>query len=214
MLSGSSHNAHAWVRKNRETNLAWLARLLPVSRVIAFGLDLARQLARLHASGLVHGNVQPQAVTVFEGPDLMRPRLIEFQPRRSSNPSCDIHGLGHVLYDMLAGEQPALPPHTPPRLADVIERCRVDSRTGQYETMAEAIAELEVAEREYHHIKDELVVDDEWEHWFVEGERLYNNQEAGDDGAAPSRLRTLASGLAVGVLLLTAAATLIAASHG
>lgn len=76
---------------------------LPRATVRALGARLAATLARLHAQGVPHGALTPDAVLVTpDGPRLVR-------PRRTGSPRDDIAALGALLTHAGAGRAPDEP---------------------------------------------------------------------------------------------------------
>lgn len=202
----------------RRTNLSWLAGSLPVNRVFAVGFDVARALDRLDSYGLSHGHLDCEGVVVVDTPGGARAVLVETAWENDPDPGRDIVGLGRVLFEMISGELPDgaggaldFPRHAPEGLRQVIDRCLQPDPGRRYASLTEAIAALEWAEAEYHRTKDDYVIDERWEHWFTEGEELGDRLEElgarrGREADRHTRLRAWLSSLAVGLILLAAAA--------
>lgn len=207
--------------ETNETNLSWLAGTLPTSSVFTLGLDVARALDRLDGYGLSHGRLRSEEIQIIETPSGLRAALVETNWENDTDPGRDIAGLGRVLYEMIAGEEPRAPGdqlpyprHAPNGLRQVIARCLPRDPGQRFASLAEVIAALQWAEAEYHRTKEDFVIDDRWEHWFSEGDRLAEGIELlgarrGREVSPATRLRAMLSSLAVGLIVLTTAATAV-----
>jgi len=95
-------------------------RTLSASDTAAFGAELADALARMHASGVVHGGVTPASVVIDSD---ARARLVSPGLGHAGDltASADVHALGLVLVQCLTGSAAGqLPTTTPWPLARVL----------------------------------------------------------------------------------------------
>jgi eukaryotic-like serine/threonine-protein kinase len=95
-------------------------RTLPASETAAFGAELADALARMHASGVVHGGVTPASVLIDSD---ARARLVSPGLGHTGDltASADVRALGLVLVQCLTGSAAdQLPATTPWPLARVL----------------------------------------------------------------------------------------------
>ena len=176
-LEGTPHSAvgtpESYVPHTLREDLKRQGRL-PILQCIQIGLALARALAHLHKSGLVHRDVKPSNVIFVGGvPKLADIGLVAsvdatrslvgtegyVAPEGPGTPQADLYSLGKLLYEISTGcdrkEFPALPPDIASRSdrdalvelnAIVMRACQFDphQRHGNAEAM---LAELELMQR-------------------------------------------------------------------
>lgn len=107
--------------------VARLAGRLPASRACDLVRQVALALAHAHGMGVAHGRLSAAAVRVGRpgggGPERMAVKLDGFAGDRpaAATPADDLHALGALLADLLAGREAGpVPDDTPPAVADLI----------------------------------------------------------------------------------------------
>lgn len=86
-------------------------RTLAVDEVVELLRDVATLLVQLHARGLTHDALKPQAITMRTGARTFPIQLAGWTELRTGDGSGDIHALGVLAYRALTGKFPGL--HTP-----------------------------------------------------------------------------------------------------
>jgi hypothetical protein len=103
--------------------------VLPRRTALLVGADAADALAALHAAGLVHGAMAPEAVVLDRagraivsggGTGLLQAAALG-SAAPEADPASDVRSLGRMLYALVCGRAPAQPPAAPVEIAPDIE---------------------------------------------------------------------------------------------
>ena len=135
-----------------------LAEKGPLGLMDAVGIssEVADALSASHKAGIVHGNLDMDAVCFDRRGMALVQRFAPGGPPGGRDPRSDVHGLGRLLGTMLAGKDlaasPILPslalramrPDIPESLIGIIERAMGSSGTSRFQSCAEMSIYLEL----------------------------------------------------------------------
>ena len=121
VLAGTAVAAVLWCAGRERPAIA-------IARRMCDGLDAA------HAVHVLHGHVRPANVVISRS-GAVKVGDFGFAPVPAIDERDDVHGVGTVLFELLAG-------HVPPDLDPILRRARADDRARRHDSCAELERDL------------------------------------------------------------------------